>query len=258
MAELRDGILAGLNFTPTERKAACDAVSFVTIDDLCGAEFIRDGLAPLLKPDEFDLLLVDPLLSYIGGDVSRQEVVSPFLRNQLNPVLHRAGVGCVLVHHTNKPATGQAKPDWAAGDFAYLGSGSAELANWARAVVAIRSLGVPDVFELRLGKRGSRVGWHNPDGTPAYSRLIAHGRDGIYWREADTSEAPDGPGRKRTATPAQLAELLNGEGRSTTAWRKLADDELGLSKSVFYRLKDACITARLVAKSKVNGAWFKA
>ena len=85
------------------------------------------------------------------------------------------------------------KPDWQAGDFAYLGSGSIEWAGWARCVVALRSVGSHSVFELRASKRGSRLRWKEADGvTTAYTKLIAHAKEPglICWREAESSEAP--------------------------------------------------------------------
>ena len=44
--------------------------------------------------------------------------------------------------------------------------GTAELANWARAVVVIRSIGAHTVFEIVLGKRGKRAGLRTDDGDP--------------------------------------------------------------------------------------------
>ena len=106
-----------------------------------------------------DLLWIDPALAYLGGEVGSQREVGGFLRNMLNPLVHEFNCAVVVVHHTNKPPVGREKPDWNAGDFAYLGGGSAEWANWARAVLALRSLGSHSVFELRAGKRGARLGW---------------------------------------------------------------------------------------------------
>lgn len=255
LAELRDGICDGLEFTEADRAQAFGRVTFSTIDDLCGLAFIGNAFTPLLEQHRPDVVFVDPLLSYIGGDVSKQEAVSPWLRNGLNPILHRAGAGLVLVHHTNKPATGQQKAEWKAGDMAYLGTGSSDLANWARAVVAIRSLGDHSVFELHLGKRGKRAGWTDPDGTPLYSRRIAHGTDGIYWREAQADEGPAPAGRRAGATPEQLAALLDGKELTTTDWRALAGDELGVSRTAFYRIKNEAESRKLITRSKVSDRW---
>lgn len=71
--------------------------------------------------------------------------------------------------HTNKPPNGKEKVAWSNEELSYLGAGSAEWVNWARAMVALRSRGKKDifgasVFELCLPKRGSRVGWLEADG----------------------------------------------------------------------------------------------
>ena len=256
LAELRDGILVGLHFSDSEKAEALANVRFATIDDKCGVEFVDRVLAPLCAVVKPDILWLDPLLAYLGGDVSRQEVVSPLLRNHLNPLLHQQGMACVLVHHTNKPPSGKEKANWQAGDFAYIGTGSSELANWARSVVAIRSTGSHDVFELRLGKRGARAGWENPDGTAAYSRFIAHGSDGIYWREADDAEVPATAGRKADHTVEDIVALLDSS-LPTAEWQKLARAECGISERSFYRLKKQAEAARLVSQSKTDRRWFR-
>ena len=95
-------------------------------------------------------------------------------------------LGVVVIHQTNKPFKGQA------GDFAYLGSGSAEWANWARAALAICDIGSHEIFELHAGKRGSCIGWKDVDGKPIFERLIGHVTEpgGICWRDTDASEVP--------------------------------------------------------------------
>ncbi len=207
MAEFRDGVYHGLNLAEDERELAGNCVAVVREDERTGPDFFRSVVRPLLKEHRPDLLWIDPALSYLGGDVKSQEDVGGFLRNGLNPLLREFGCAAVVCHHTNKPPNGREKPDWQAGDFAYLGSGSAEWANWARAVLALRSLGSHEVFELRAGKRGSRLGWREEDGeTHAFARNIAHGKDGIiYWRDAEVEEVPT-PEAK--AAPKTSADLL--------------------------------------------------
>ena len=113
----------------------------------------------------------------------------------------------MVVHHTNKPPAGREKPDWSGGDFAYLGGGSAEWANWARAILVVRSLGSHSVFELRAAKRGGRLGWKEADGeTKTFTKLIAHANEPgvICWREADPSEMPETKKPKRIFTKADV------------------------------------------------------
>jgi hypothetical protein len=176
-------------------------------DARTGLLFFVETLQPALAAHRPDLLWIDPALAYLGGEANSQKDVGGFLRNMLNPLLREFNCGCVVVHHTNKPPTGKEKPDWQAGDFAYLGGGSAEWANWARAVIVMRSVGSHSVFELRAAKRGPRLRWREPDGvTPAFTKMIAHATEPgvICWREAEASEMPaekpPEPSRKRVHT----------------------------------------------------------
>ncbi|HXI83760.1 MAG TPA: AAA family ATPase [Verrucomicrobiae bacterium] len=187
MAEMRDGIFRGLNLGEEYRVAVCKAILVVCESVATGQEFIvlLTGLVAKCKPD---LVIIDPLFAYCGCNVSDQERMSQFLRNGLNPILQANGCGLILVHHTNKPKTGREKPDWQAGDYAYLGSGTAELANWARAVVVIRSIGSHDVFQIVLPKRGKRAGLMDHKGEPRYSFHVKHGSPGICWELASEDD----------------------------------------------------------------------
>ena len=125
----------------------------------------------------------------------------------LNPLLREFTCGCVILHHTNKPPTGRDKPDWQAGDFAYMGSGSIEWAGWPRASIVLRSMGSQTVYELRAGKRGARLRWKEPDGeTKAFAKLIAQSKEEelIYWRYAEDDERPEEPRAKRASTKEDL------------------------------------------------------
>ena len=257
LCELRDGILKGLQFTEQERQKALANVQFLTVDDIAGPDFLHRVVEPLCRDTKPDLLWIDPLFTYLGGDPSRPEIVSPWLRNHLNPILHRYAVGCVLIHHTNKPPSGKEKNTWQAGDFAYLGSGSSELANWPRAVAGLRACGSHSVFELVLGKRGSRLHWRNDDGSTAYSRYIAHGDEGIYWREAREDEIPAKGGRKATGTVEDIMDALGTGEMTTTEWQKLCESESGIKERTFYELKKLALERRLISKSKLTKKWFK-
>ena len=152
-------------------------------------------MAELAAAHKPDLIVIDPLFAYIGGAVD-QETCSHFLRNGLNPILQAHNCGLILVHHTNKPPQGEERKAWQAGDFAYLGSGTSELANWARAVVGLRSIGSHDVFELVLGKRGKRAGIVDEAGEPVFKMYVKHGKTGICWETACEDEALTAPGKK--------------------------------------------------------------
>lgn len=186
LAEMRDGILNGLGITKSWNS---DNLFACTVDCYSGDQFIQ-ALAKLVADKQPDLVIIDPFFAYLGGSVVDQAVVSKFLRNQLNPILHSAGCGCILVHHVNKPPSNIEKQGWNGTDFAYAGAGSAELANWARAIVYLRSIGSRWIFELMLAKRGKRVGWIDEDGTPIFTQCVCHNRSdaNIYWVRATAEE----------------------------------------------------------------------
>ena len=227
LAEMRDGVMRGLGLNDEEQARACEMVLVVREDGRTGFAFVQEVLRPLLQKHAADLLWIDPALSYLGGDGSSQKDVGGFLRNMINPLLREFRCGCVIVHHTNKPPAGKEKPDWKAGDLAYLGSGSIEWANWARCVIGLRSIGSHSVFEFFAGKRGSRLRWKEVDGkTPTDTRLVAHAKEegAIYWREADPGEVPGEPAAKRVPSKADvLAHVPVGEAISKNELRDKAN-----------------------------------
>lgn len=209
LAEMRDGVLAGHRLSPSELETVCSSIITAHANTRTGRAFMESTVAPLLELHRPDLLWIDPALSFIGTDAMTQKDVGYFLRNLLNPLLTKFNCGCVVIHHTNKPSKGEEKGAWQAGDFAYLGSGSAEWANWARAVLAIRSVGSHDVFELRAGKRGGRIGWKDEEGKTAFARLIGHATEPgvICWRPATEDETP-ATATKRAGTREDLTALV--------------------------------------------------
>jgi hypothetical protein len=194
IAEMRNGVMTALNPSEEDSQKACENILIATENARTSVDFFQGVVKPLLSEHHPDLLIIDPALAYLGGEANSQEDVGAFLRNGLNPLLAKFQCGCVVIHHTNKPPQGKEKAKWQAGDFAYLGSGSAEWANWARAVLAIRSVGSNEVYELRAGKRGGRLGWKDADGNTVYVKFIAHAKEPgqIHWRDAEASELPCG------------------------------------------------------------------
>jgi hypothetical protein len=278
LAEMRDGVIAGLELPgtltstsfasmadrwrstiesdqPGTLTATAPANIVVACEDTrTGAAFATFTLAPLLEKHRPDLVWIDPALAYLGGEASAQKDVGGFLRNQINPLLHQFECGGIIITHTNKPPSGKEKPTWQAGDFAYSGTGSAEWANWARAVLALRSIGSHDVFELRAGKRGARLGWQDADGQRSYVRHLAHSTKGICWRDAASSEVPK-TGRSKDYDAGELLTLLPPEGLTSSEWRDEAAKEYGIKERSFYGLIKTLQTQEKVLRSKVNKRW---
>lgn len=175
------------NRTPEEMKT-------VAVDS--GIEFFRETvktgeafvvmLRKLIKKTEADLVYVDPLLSYIGGDISKQDVASKFLRNLLQPVLLETGAILVVAHHFPKPKGKDSQPESVA-DLAYSGMGSSELTNWAREVCVLKEIGMntPRKFLLGLTKRSNRSGMVDSFGNKSSQICLQHGVNGISWNYAE-------------------------------------------------------------------------
>jgi hypothetical protein len=253
---MRDGIIKGLGLTEDDAKAACDNVFICREDEFCGAAFLG-RVRLLLAGHKPDIFWIDPALSYIGGESNSQKDVGGFLRNGLNPLLREFNCAAVVVHHTNKPPSGREKPTWAAGDFAYLGSGSPEWANWARAVLAVRAIGSHDVFELCAGKRGARLDWRDEHGEKSFVKHIAHAKEPgvICWHEAALDERESTGGRPKNYDPEEILALLPPEGLTTAEWTKLAKSELGVSESTLHRERRAFDKADRIIKSTTSGKW---
>lgn len=193
LAEMRDGVIAGCDLSQKESELALERISVCTITDKSNECFTTVLDEVMTEHPAVDILMVDPAFSYLGGDSNSQRDVSRFMRELLNPLLHRHQVGMILAHHTNKPARGKEKESWKAGDYAYLGAGSAEWINPARAALAIRSIGSDTIFELRAPKRGKRLRWEDEQGNITLMQHIAHHRQSgvICWRQAEHSEVEE-------------------------------------------------------------------
>lgn len=184
LVEMRDGVAAGMHLDQADRATVGQMVSIATIDAATSHQF-GQVLIERIRQWQPDIVFLDPLLAYVGGDVSKQEVASEFLRGILTPLMHRARVGVILLHHTGKPPReGQ---DERGTD--YLGLGSSELSNWPRAIATLTRTKVDDVFALALGKRGRRANWFNGDGMRTFTRLLRHAEHGIHWEAIDETEA---------------------------------------------------------------------
>lgn len=141
-----------------------------------------------------DIVWADPLLTYIGDDVSKQVVVSHFLRSMLNPIIEATGVIWIWAHHTPKPSTdSKSKAHWTEKDMAYSGFGSSELVNAPRETITLYHPGYAPagVFALTTSKR-SGSGMQDKDGKFTKTIFLKHCEDRrtngskiIFWERSD-------------------------------------------------------------------------
>ena len=149
---------AGNKKTAQETTSALQGRLAVVAEAVQTGEEFANTVRHLVAKHKPDLVWLDPLLSFVGDDISRQDVCSRFLRQLLNPIADETGVIWMIMHHTPKPsADPKSKSGWNSTDHSYAGTGSSEFTNWARAVTILRSTKNDGEFNLTLAKRGERV-----------------------------------------------------------------------------------------------------
>lgn len=165
-----------------------------------GSEFLR-VLEALVIKHQPDLVWIDPLMCYIGDDLSDQGVVTTFC-NSLNRISSKAGCVMCLIHHLPKPREGHVATD---SDLAYSGFGSSALTNWAREVMTLQRVPAPEdhppCCSLTATKRRNRAGMTNHDDKKVTAKIyIRHPKDpkvtGTVWIQCSKPEAPE-PEKKR-------------------------------------------------------------
>lgn len=112
-------------------------------------------LCEKFKPD---LVWLNPLHSYAGCDIADAKEMGNFLRAGLNKANKNDSFAYMVIHHTPKPMTGKAVQDRKWHEFMYDAAGSAELINWARAVITLKPAEQEGEFNMILAKRGKRAG----------------------------------------------------------------------------------------------------
>lgn len=165
-----------------------------------GAEFLR-VLEALIIKHQPDVAWIDPLMCYLGDDISDQKVVTEFC-NGLNRISSKTGVLLVLIHHLPKPREGTARTD---SDLAYAGFGSSALTNWAREVVTLQRVetepGQPPTCSLTATKRRLRAGMRTWENQPSARIFIRHSpepeRHGMIWQQCQQPEPPEEKSKKR-------------------------------------------------------------
>ena len=177
LVEPLQSICENLALLPEHRRLLEKNFSVFPNSSQCGKNFAR-LLNRVAKTKSPDIVIIDPLLSYIGGDISKQETCSAFLRNIVHPIIQRHQMGLIIMHHTGKPKN---KDEEQSGDaLSYAGTGSSELTNYVRAASTIfRNKDDENVFDFTYSKRGKRA---------ECERVIylKQGENGnIFWERAD-------------------------------------------------------------------------
>lgn len=102
LVEPAQSITRILGLSETEKADLRKNFRVISDDTHSGEGFVRllSSICERYKPE---IVIVDPLMAYIGGEISKQEVCTKFFRNGINPVIHRYNIGLIVLHHTGKP-----------------------------------------------------------------------------------------------------------------------------------------------------------
>ena len=193
VAESIQGVFKAMNLTEKQKALVMANVTIVRDCTSTGEKFV-DRVRRLVEKHKPDLVWIDPLLAFIGGDLSSQETASAFLRNMLNPLSLSAGFAWMLIHHTPKPV--REGNGYQGADKAYSGFGSSELTNWARSVLTLAPCGDDAegkrIYRLEVTKRGKRSNL-NSKGIIAQNAVqphanLRHSDVGLAWIAADEPE----------------------------------------------------------------------
>lgn len=210
LTEARDGVewaTMGVD-EDDETRAMMRGNTMVVSENSLVGERMFTVLGKRLAVFKPDLLIIDPALSFTEGDTSASRDVGRFLRQQLNPLLSAHQCGCLLIHHTPKPSSDKRAVNHSGSS--YAGLGSAEWANWARAVLTVEELG-GGRFKLHAPKRGGRLGWRDSEGNPAYFKTLEHSTNeaGFCWQEVTGAAGfPESEGKPCKPGLPQLVELV--------------------------------------------------
>ena len=265
LAEMIQGVMAAMRADEPDPAVQANLIDtfeqqlvFVRATVHTGKDFGR-LLRKLVRKHKPDLVWIDPLLSYAGGDISKQEVASEFLRNILNPVILESGIGLMVMHHTGKPnADAKSKSHWNEDDLAYHAFGSSELPNWARAACVLRSTGEGN-YELCFGKRRNRTGARDVAMEITNTIYLRHSEVGIYWNQVAKPDGVDDeykPRKKVNCREVILEEMSLIDGMKASEVQRLIAAETGIAKSRFWQIwNDLKCEKKIVNR---GGAWFKA
>ena len=183
-------------------------IKFPRLDGAVGVAFLAslDHLLAFAEKqgEKPDVIILNPLLAFVGGPISDGAYVTPFLRGGeighsptcgLQSILERHGVAVLVFHHTPKPPTEKELDGWMKSQFPeYQGAGSSDITNWGRSFVTMmRVKNHPSMVCVTAGKNGAELGWERIGGP--YRRYIAYsnepgqsGKGRHAWRELSQEE----------------------------------------------------------------------
>lgn len=211
----REDIIAGLTedwagqHPDLNWRAAAEQVIFLGMTGSTGATFLkqlRDELTAAREDGETpDVIIINPYMAFMGGDISVNRDNSAFLRGGvlngektegLQSILEDFRVAALIAHHTGKPPTEKELASWLKNSMPeYQCCGASDITNWGRSFITMMKIpGNSSGVMLTAGKNGGGLQWPEEEG--ARRLFLAHG-GGLscngsdnrhYWRTPTEAE----------------------------------------------------------------------
>lgn len=152
IALMRNGALDGL--TEEQCTQVNENLRIVRLRGYAGKAFLGalDHYCDGHKPD---IIFVNPLLKFFGGDPLNTLQVNEFL-DATDLLLQKHNAGMIFIHHTIKQSK-QSRMSQV--DSSYSGFGSAAWSNGVRDTIELRISKSDGYFKLLTGKRSDKWGW---------------------------------------------------------------------------------------------------
>jgi hypothetical protein len=209
IGQCREGFLEHSEVITGRQLSAAD---LAPLDSMLRTEFSREHVGPrfhshlarLLREHPADLVVINPLLSYIGGEIVA--CASEWLRAGLMPILQQFDCAALIASHTPKLS----KDGWDNTDDTYSAIGGGEMANIPRTILTLRPTAADGLSVLKVSKRQT-TGWKDTEGNFTTSYFVRRTNDPTRpaWLPVDSDEAQE------------LLDATKGNGGSAKGNRKV-------------------------------------
>jgi len=240
MYEMREGVMRGLELDGESMKLIAKNLICCFEQARTGVDFVENVVHPLLKKHRPDIVRIDPLAAYAGADITQASESAALLRNAINPLLTEYQCGLILVHHTPK-TTSRDTTEWKPTDWMYAGAGSADIVNWARAVLVINPSFESGKFEFMAAKRGGRIGWVDEQGVKEDRRWYQWAPGSFHWIPSDAAVRVSNKKGGQSQCEYKVDDLIEAlkEGKISRKPSELLTsmkEQTGMSSATFWRL----------------------
>jgi AAA domain len=196
-----------LKYTDEEAALAIANCLYYHHTETSGIEFLQ-MVERIMERDHADLVIINPMHAYVGGDVRDPAITGPWLRNTLMPILDRRNAAALIVHHPPKPINRQTEKWKEGSDWQYSAAGGADIVNAMRAILVLEPSGRYGTFRLIAAKRGKRLGWVDDNDHPQLERFISWDKHSIWWRPATDQEIREAKAKEPAATIEDVFDLV--------------------------------------------------